>query len=365
MKPVLLPGARPVAEAQFRGVNMFNAQGELNAANAREAFTILASLMTSMSKGEVFTEQAAAMADSVELSSAQIREQVTAAFKDRNPQAWAELGATIAGKLYEHGNREGFARNLLLRGEVGQGQRPRFQVRNKDTIAIRAIGPVQTNYSIVRDKYIEVDEFQIKANPYVYTNDLNQGQGDLLDNAYMDALEQIGRQEDGTLVAMLRQAAAAAVGNSTLYMAGPFSNLYLGEMREQLDKHGVTAAAMLMSTNILTDIVTQSAFPDNFFDPITKLEIVQTGRLGSVMGLQLITDAYRNPKLRVLNKSEVFTVAAPDQLGGYTDRGPVTSEPTGPVNNTGVSGKGWYMEETMSMIVHNARGVAYGRSLGT
>lgn len=361
MKPVLLAGSRPISDALFNNVKIFNAQGELNATNGRDAFKILASLMEQMSKGEVFAETAAN--DEPEYTPQQKREILTAAFHDNDRSVWSEIGATIAGKLYEQADREGFARNLLLRGEVGQGQRPRFQVRTKDAVAVRAVGPVQTSFSLVRDKYIEVDEFQVKANPYVFTNDLNQGQGDLLDNAYMDALEQIFRAEDQTLIAMLRQAASAAAANATTYLAGPYSNLYLGEQKEALDSWNITAAVLLMASDIMNDIVTQGAFPDNFFDPVTKLEIVQTGRLGSVFGLQLITDAHRNPKLRCLNKGEVFALGAPEQLGGYTDRGPVTSEPTGPTNTTGQSGKGWYMEESISMIVHNSRAVSYAKRL--
>ena len=364
MLPRLLnSSSRNSASALFRGSKMFNNQGEMNAGNKQEALQMMASLFADMASGAVHTG-AQEVAHDVEVATAsQRREMLTAAYNDNDQSTWAEIGATIAGKLTEHADREGFMRNLLLRGEVSQGQRPRFEVRVKDAKAVKAVGPVQTALSIVRDKYIETDEFQIKASPYVFTNDLNQGSGDLLDNAYMDALEQIFRIEDQTFYTMAKQAASAAAGNSTIYMAGAFSNLYLGDIMTALNSQGITPATLLFATDILTDILTQGAFPDNFFDPVSKLEIIETGRIGALFGMQLVTDAHRNPKLRVLSRGEMFGLGAPEQLGGYTDRGPVSSIPLGPQNTNGVSGKGWYMEETVAMVMHNSRAVVYGQRI--
>ncbi len=362
MKPRLLnSGATSAASALFRDSRMFNAHGELNASNNQEALQMIASLFTQMANGQVATEEQELAHD--QMTSQERREALAAAFHDNDQTAFTEIGAAIAGRLVEHADREGFMRNLLLRGEVSQGQRPRFEVRVKDARAVKAVGPVQTALSIVRDRFIETDEFQIKAQPYVYTNDLNQGSGDLLDNAFLDALEQIFRTEDQTLYAMLRQAASAAAANSTVYMSGAFSNMYLGDVMNGLTGWAITPSTLLFAYDIMTDIITQGAFPDNWFDPVSKLEIIQTGRIGSLFGMQLVTDAHRNPKLRVLNKGEIFGLGAPEQLGGYTDRGPVTSVPLGPQNTQGVSGKGWYMEETVAMVVHNSRAVVYGAKL--
>jgi len=347
------------ASALFRGSRMFNAQNELNASNNQEAMQMIASLFAQMAKGEVLTED-----QEVEMASAQEkREILAAAYHDSDQSTWAEIGATIAGRLTEHADREGFMRNMLLRGDVGQGQRPRFQVRVKDAHAVRAIGPTQTKLSIVREKFIETDEFQVKAQPYVATNDLNQGQGDLLDNAFLDSLEQIFRVEDQLLYSMLKRAASSQAANSTIYMAGQFGPAYLGEILTALNGYAITPSTLLFAQDILSDIVTQGAFPDNFFDPVSKLEIIQTGRIGGLFGMQLVTDAHRHPKLRVLSRGEMFALGAPEQLGGYTDRGPVTSIPLGPQNTNGISGKGWYMEETLAMVVHNSRAVVYGNKL--
>lgn len=362
MKPRLLnSGSTSAASALFRGSRMFNAQNELNAASKQEAMQMIASLFNQMANGEVHTDDQEAAHEVASLQ--ERREMLAAAYNDSDDTAFREIGAAIAGRLVEHADREGFMRNLLSRGEVAQGNRPRFEVRVKDARAVKAIGPVQTALSIVRDKYIETDEFQIKAQPYVYTNDLNQGTGDLLDNAFLDALEQIFRVEDQTLYAMLKNAASAAAANSTIYMAGAFSNTYLGDVMNGLTGWAITPSTLLFAYDIMTDIITQGAFPDNWFDPVSKLEIIQTGRLGSLFGMQLVTDAHRHPKLRVLARGEIFGLGTPEQLGGYTDRGPVTSVPLGPQNTQGVSGKGWYMEETVAMVVHNARAVVYGSKL--
>src|ERR1700741_932865 len=289
---------------------MFNAQHELNAGNTQDALQMMASLLDRMSKGEIISTTDEIAHQEMQVSAQDRREMLAAAYHDNDDSAWTEIGATIAAKLYEVSDREGFMRNLLTRGEVGQGQRPRFEVRIKNSRAVKAVGPVQHAITIVRDKYIETDEFQIRATPYVSTNDLNQGQGDLPDNSYLDSLEQIFRVEDQTFYSLLTNAASVAAANSTIYMSGAFSNLYLGDLVGALTQWNVTASTLLFASDIMMDILTQGAFPDNFFDPVSKLEIIQTGRLGSLFGLQLVTDGYRHPQLRVLGKGDIFALGA-------------------------------------------------------
>lgn len=356
MKPILnLSGARHAVTAKFDGARMFNEQGELNASNKNDALRLMAHLFNEMAAGRLIDETQEVAHD----QGMSNRELVVAAYNDTDPTTWAELGALIAGRLTETRDREGFARDFLQRGEVGQGQRPRFEVDVKDTVAIKVVGPAQTRISPTRDKYIESDEFQIVANPFVAENDLNQGSGDLLDKAYANGLEQILRQEDISFVTSLRQASTVSLANNPLYMAGAFNSGYLTDLLEQVTRWNLTGAGMLMASDIMTDMQGQSGFTD-WFDPVSKYELIRTGRIGSLLGMSLTTDAYRHAKLKVLNKGEVFVLASPEQLGGYTDRGPVQSKPIDQCEE-GIIGKGWRCHETFSLVLHNAKAVSYAR----
>lgn len=51
-----------------------------------------------------------------------------------------------------------------------------------------------------------------------------------------------------------------------------------------------------------------------------KHELILEGRLGSVMGMEIITDGFRYPTLQVLNAGECFITASPITLGTITQR---------------------------------------------
>ena len=72
------------------------------------------------------------------------------------------------------------------------------------------------------------------------------------------------------------------------------------------------------------------------------------------------TDAYRTAPLKVLDQGDVYIVSGPEYHGGFADRGPVeSSELDGAYE--GVNARGWYLVETIAMLVHNARSVVKGK----
>lgn len=360
MIPHIKPKATHIATASVEGSRLFNAQGELNATSKKDALERVLAAIMGLGDGQFLTDDQELASQKV-ATPAEKRELLLAAYHANDGQAWAELGANIAGRLTETNNRDGFARRFMIRGDLVIGNRPRFEVDVKNVTAVKAIGTGQTAQVYVRDKYIEVDEIQFVANPFILENDLNQGSGDLLDKAYLNGLEQIQRQEDILFRQQLLDSAGALNANSQIYLTGAFSALYLTEMHETLGSWGLTAATLLMTTDILSDIIGQSGFTD-WFDPVSKYEMIQTGKIASVLGMDIVTDGYRHKRMRVLQKGEVFAMAAPEQLGGYTDRGPVTSVPTGP-QHTGTIGKGWMMHESYSSVLANAAAVVSARRI--
>jgi hypothetical protein len=359
MIPQLLnPKAKHIAVASVGGSRLFNEQGELNATTKKDALIRILATLEQLGEGNITTD---AQEESATLTPAEKREILTAAYHDASGEAWREIGAQIAGRLTETNNREGFARRFMIKGDLQQGNRPRFEVDVKNVTAVKAVGTAQVHPIFVRDKYIEVDEIQFVANPYITENDLNQGSADQLDKAYLNALEQIQRQEDILFRYQLLAAAGALNANPQLYMTGAFSSAYLTEMHETLGSWGLTAASLLMTTDIIGDIIGQSGFTD-WFDPVSKYEMIQTGKIATVLGMDLVSDGYRHKKMRVLTRGEVFALASPEQLGGYTDRGPVQSAPTGP-QHTQTIGKGWIMHESYSSVLANAAAVVSARKI--
>jgi hypothetical protein len=95
-------------------------------------------------------------------------------------------------------------------------------------------------------------------------------------------------------------------------------------------------------------------------DPVTKYDLVMHGYLGTLVGLQLLTDAFRQPTQKVLSRGEIYVVGSPENHGAYTDRGGVRSTPTSGADQ-GNTSKGWLLSEMFSFILANPRSVAKGR----
>jgi hypothetical protein len=243
-------------------------------------------------------------------------------------------------------------------GDVAQGSIVRIRSRRHTVDAIIATGPANIAKQLVRDNYIFPSEFQVHANPRIYINDVNQGPADLLEEKFMDAQEAILVGEDRVLLKML--SSAATMENDLQLWSGTLVPSVLSALQEQVIRWNLPSRQLMLSIDLLKDISTGNVF-STYFDPVSKLEIMLTGRIGTFLGQDVMTDGYRDPRLRVLGNGEVYALTNPDYVGAYTDRGPLEVEPR---NNTDDSpSRGWYMYETLSMCVANARGVAKAKRI--
>jgi len=276
-----------------------------------------------------------------------------AAFKgDRD--GWQELGAAIGAEISEVANRDGFMRRFLVRADLAQGTMPRLRVRWANVTALYASSASQVHPLFVRDKYIYPPEFYVLGNIMVEEREIAQGAGDMLEDAFLRTQEQIMVQEDRLLKIFFDN--TVGVANAQQLLAGGLTPSGLAATREQIITWGLPADKFLMAANIWTDIVGNAASWANLFDPVTQYEIIQTGFLGTLLGLQLITDAYREPNQKVLNAGDMYITSRPDTLGAYTDRGPVNAVPVDQQLH-GIPARGWFFSELLSMTVVNSRAI--------
>ena len=94
---------------------------------------------------------------------------------------------------------------------------------------------------------------------------------------------------------------------------------------------------------------------------ITKLkhELILEGRLGSILGMEIITDGYRYPTLQVLQPGEVFVTAAPVTLGSIVQRKELDSRAVD-FYNQGRAARGWFLEQIQGQVLGNGRAVSRG-----
>jgi len=347
----LKSSARHITEANFRsGEKIVGANGEINAGSREELLSRVVELAEMIGAGEMFTDLS--HANMPETASVNSREELAAAYHD--PKLWAEMGASLAAELNERTMRDGFMRTVFTRGTVEQGQYPRVRVRTPNVKAVVSKGVGHVYPQWVRDRYINVDEATYSANVRVLELDMQQGSADTLEDKFYEAQEQILVQEDRTTIALFR--AATGVYNPATYFSGAFTPTILAGMTQTVTDWNLPAATLLFSNDIMTDFRVGTAFAE-YYDPISKYEIIQTGRIGSMYGLQLLTDGFREENLKVLNRGEVFLMTSPEMLGVYTDRGPLQSNPVDSYSD-GVAGRGWFIYEHLSNTLANAKGIA-------
>lgn len=328
--------------------------GELNASNKNELMKAIAQLIDVAGNNSVLTDTKATEVANV---AATHREMVQAAFDSR--EELAALGDLMADNLTVTSNRDGFMRRLMRQQNIENGQIPSVRMTTKNVTAAIGTGPVQSQTQFIRDNEIFPQEFYITARPYIEQRMINRSASDILEEKYVEALEAIMVAEDRTW----KQMADSLIGldNPHLNISGAFTPQAFAELSTSVNNWGIVPAAALIASDLWLDIVSNTEWSD-IIDPVSQHELLLTGKLGQIHGVELITDQFRHAQHKVLNGGEIYIVGGADYHGQYTDRGGVTSQPIDGTQER-VPGRGWFLAETMSLCIANSRSIARGRRI--
>lgn len=338
-----------------RSERMVGNDGHINASSKKDALQTIAALMQEVASGtHVVTEEAAAKAENM----AKVhRDLVQAAFDD--PKEHEALGAVLTDEINFAANKQGFARKFLKRQELQQGQYPQALLPFQNVMGVVATGPTKCETQFIRNRRFWPQEFYIEARPYIEQREIDQTNTDILQDKYLEALEGIMVQEDRTWRAMALQ--SVGIVNPPTDIVGDLTPAGLAQVRTQLVSQRIGATNLLMAADLWNDIIGSPQFMSGV-DPVTRHEVILTGEIGRLIGMNITTDAFRHPYHHVLQAGEFWVISDPDYHGQFTDRGGVTAEPIG-IATEGVPGRGWAMHESVSMVIANAASVAYARRI--
>lgn len=334
--------------------------GEYNASNKMDAARIIGELMQAYASGEIKHQVQPMNARQEALAASELRKNVLqAAMQDPTGQKWSALGASLAQQIDEQNDREGFTRKLMVGNVLKQGDMQRVPMPTHDTMAVVATSSANVGFQTIRNRLFNPDEFEIQANVRVENLDIQQVNGDLLDHAYNDALQAIMVAEDR----LWKKAADSTVGvvNNLELIAGELTTKNLGRLRQAVARWGLPASHIILANDYWQDVIGSNDFA-TFFDPITKYDLVLNGQIGTLVGMEIITDAFRQPNQKVLNPGEIYVVADPKNHGAYSTRGGIQSSPTNGAD-AGNSTRGWFMTEPFSLVITNVRSVVKGRRI--
>jgi hypothetical protein len=345
----------------------FNSGGNLNAGSNKEAMAILMVMAQQVQKGQITMEEGKGFRMGRNFMTAHgnpkmrsaAAEVMRSAVSAPDLSQMAFIGTKVTAAIQETSDKNGFARRIFQRGENSPNETPRLTVYGQRTQP--TVGTVVRNApSIVRQKYLYPLEVPISVTFLIDAIELAAGAADALDRAYMDGLVSITLGEDRMMYKGLQL--AVGVANTPVTFTN-FTPAVLGQIIGGPAGYGFPPANLLMAYDLLIEMMTTPAnWGQNFFDPVTQFQIVQTGAIATVLGATIITDAFRDPQLQILRSGEVLAVAQPMYVGEFTDRGPVAAEAISGAS-VGQQGRGFNMFELFSTTVSNPKGINRGRRL--
>lgn len=329
--------------------------GSMNASNKKDLMSQIGQLITAYSRGDIQRSRAVAVAEKREIAKER-KAALVQAIADTSGEAWRALGEVIAEDIYETTGREGFVRKLMAFKELEQGEVARVRFRTKDVTAFTAASASEITPIYVRNNFHYLPEFYIGDNILIEERDIHQSTGDILEEKYQEGLEAVMTQEDRLWKKMADQ--ASTIGNTLTYFT-TFTPMHFTQIKSQVTGWGIPGAYCIMAYDLWDDMIGTPGFSD-WFDPIHQHELILEGELGSMLGLSLLTDAFRLPELKVLEQGEIYIVGAPETHGAIQQRGDLSSNPINTYNE-GKPARGWYIFEMIAMMLVNTKSVAAGK----
>lgn len=346
----------PVVATEMRAAGrqerFVGANGELNAGSNKELMHNIGLMIAAANAGQdIMTESEATRRQ--EIAKLQ-RTMMVASFRDKGVHS--ELGEIMADDLYIAANRDGFARRFMTKQELQQGQVPRVKMRMKNVTAVVSSGPSKIETQITQDSQFWAPEYDLVARPFVTKREIDQSVADVVDEKFVEGLEGLMVGEDRIWKSMSDK--TVGLDNPLTNVVGTLNPQALMNVKNYVTAWNIPARYLLIANDLWNDIVADPAWMDAI-DQVSKHEVLLTGQLGTVYGMDIISDAFRHPQHKVLNRGEFYVVGDAINHGTMSDRGGVESTPTD-ISTERTPGRGWVLVETISMVIANSRSVAKG-----
>lgn len=350
-------GAHGVSTAGLSQEPIVGSNGNINGYDMADFMKNLGTMMSIAAAGGIQEQRASASAEL--RAKAEKKTALASALRSDDRETQQALAEVIGEQVYETLGRSGFARKFLQTKPLAYGDVHRIPVITPDVMAYTSSDNADVPASQIRQKVILPTPFEVNARVLIGLLELATSPVDLLDIKYNQALEQILVGEDRRFKQM---ADIASTGYNEQVFFSTLTPTVLASIQAQIDTQGgIPLGGLLISSDIWTDIKSESEF-QNFYSPIEKHEIVLTGRLGTLMGTDIVTDGFRIQNLKVLDQGSVYVFGIPDTLGviGQYDQLKVTAIDQAVI---GQNKKGWSLTNVIDMTFANARAVVRGQRI--
>jgi hypothetical protein len=328
--------------------------GEINAYDKRDMMGQISGLMAKASSGQIVRDA------SVQREAAlnELASEIRTAYMTRNAANFGMLGEEVTNEIRTTVARLGFIRRFLQERTLTPGEETKAYIRKQDTLAFTLETDSQTPKAHIKQREVYSREYYINSHISIEEKEIARLRADLLSEKLEDGYEMIQVQEDRQLKT-LADAAASAL-NVPVYFSA-LSPAVFQSLKNQVENRGLPVAATWMANNLWNDIIADPSFV-NWFDPVTKHELILTGELGSMLGVALHTDAFLDAPQRVLARGEIYFFSRPGTLGQLLTRKPLASQELNQ-GLIGIPARGWFLSEIVAPLIINANGVSKGSRL--
>lgn len=267
-------------------------------------------------------------------------------------EGFNKVGQLMIGPIQLKLRYQGLVRNVLLEDPVEPGVIPQYDVLNELGQAYILHGTEgEVKITQFEGKIVQAQFFRIASYPRVRKDDLYALRSNVIEFAQDQTRQAIMKQEDSRLITLLEAAIVSASGQDT------YGN-----------SHVVNAPAGYLTPNVLYDAVTitdqmelesgRMLFNPKDYRDLYRFDINQTGwalKDRIVAGEQIKTfgEFTIGRSIMIPNKT-IYLTPAPEFLGVMPVRYSLDVEEW---NNAPEFQRGWVMDEMISMLILNNRGL--------
>lgn len=337
--------------------NVFNAHGELNAANVKDA---LSQIVKYASIIEDLNPNSASQATATTLNDGQRDEMIKQALMTQEGKV--ALGQAMATPIRRNLDYQGVARKALVVDPLPQGALPVYD-RDIDVAAVVVSSNGSAPESRVFGDRVTIPEFEIVSNPTVRIAEVKRRRFNVIDRAQQKARQEIQAQEDANVFSALEFAGDQQLGgeNVSQQLEGTGAGATLGSLskagmlalKRQVDRWDLVTAKYFMNINEFTDILgweSAGAAGASQVDPVTQRELLQTGLYGHIFGADIVVS-------KVVPSGRAFACADPEFVGVMPVRQDIEVLPADEPKQLKL---GWVVSEIVGIGIVNPRGVATG-----
>ena len=328
--------------------NVFNAHGELNAANVKDA---LSQIVKYASIIEDLNPNSASQATATTLNDGQRDEMIKQALMTQEGKV--ALGQAMATPIRRNLDYQGVARKALVVDPLPQGALPVYD-RDIDVAAVVVSSNGSAPESRVFGDRVTIPEFEVVSNPTVRIAEVKRRRFNVIDRAQQKARQEIQAQEDANVFSALEFAGDATLGGENTAQAiagGALTKNGMLDLKRQVDRWDLVTAKYFLNINEFTDILgweSAGAVGASQVDPVTQRELLQTGLYGHIFGADIVVS-------KVVPSGRAFACADPEFVGVMPVRQDIEVLPADEPKQLKL---GWVVSEIVGIGIVNPRGVA-------